>query len=76
MTVHRHIDDELLVLQRMLFEMADLVDEQMANAIDALLRRDLELAERVRGAGTRRSDAYELNDRPAVRTHSGAAPSG
>ncbi|ACY48708.1 phosphate signaling complex protein PhoU [Rhodothermus marinus] len=59
MTVHRHIDDELLVLQRMLFEMADLVDEQMANAIDALLRRDLELAERVR-ARDDEVDAYEL----------------
>lgn len=47
-TIHRHLDDELHVLADLLMEMAYLVDEQLANAVDALSKLDLEQAERVR----------------------------
>lgn len=59
MTIRRHIDLELLLLQRMLFEMAELVDAQLSDAIDALLHRDVALAEKVR-ARDDEVDAYEL----------------
>jgi phosphate transport system protein len=47
-TVHRHLDDELKLLRDLLLEMSDLVDEQFADAMNALLNRDVELAMRVR----------------------------
>lgn len=47
-TIHRHLDDELQVLRDLLMEMAYLVDEQLADAVDALSKLDLEQAERVR----------------------------
>ena len=47
-TIHRPLDDELLVLRDLLMEMTYLVDEQLADAVDALSRLDLEQAERVR----------------------------
>ena len=59
MSIRRHIDVELLLLQRMLFEMAELVDSQLSDAIDALLHRDVALAEKVR-ARDDEVDAYEL----------------
>ncbi len=48
MPVHRHLDDELKVLRDLIFEMFDRVDEQFADAINALLNRDVELADIVR----------------------------
>lgn len=47
-TIHRHLDDELQVLRDLLMEMAYLVDEQLADAVDALSKLDLDQAERVR----------------------------
>lgn len=47
-TIHRHLDDELHVLGDLLMEMSYLVDEQLADAVDALSKLDLEQAERVR----------------------------
>ncbi len=44
MPIHRHLDDELKVLRDLMFEMFDRVDEQFADAINALLNRDVELA--------------------------------
>ena len=48
MNIHRHLDDELKVLRELIVEMANLVDEQLASAIDAISRCDLELADRIR----------------------------
>lgn len=48
MTVRRHLDDELKTLRALLLEMSDQVDEQFADAINALITRDLALAEEVR----------------------------
>lgn len=47
MAVHRHLDDELDVLRSQLVKMGDLVDEQFAGAVNALLNRNEELAEEV-----------------------------
>ncbi len=47
MPIHRQLDDELKPLAAALQRMTDLVDEQFANAVQALLSRDLELAEQV-----------------------------
>lgn len=44
MPIRRHIDDELQELHALLVEMADLVDEQFSNAMNAVMTRDLELA--------------------------------
>ena len=45
---NRHLDEELAVLRRLLIEMSELVDEQLAGAIDAVSNCDLELARQVR----------------------------
>lgn len=45
---NRHLDEELATLRRMLIEMSEVVDEQVAGAIDAVSNCDLELARRVR----------------------------
>lgn len=45
---NRHLDEELAVLRRLLFEMSELVDEQVAGAIDAVSNCDVELATDVR----------------------------
>lgn len=47
MPVHRNLDAELDALQALLLRMADVVDEQFADALNALFRRDLALAEQV-----------------------------
>lgn len=43
----RVIDPELRTIRGLLARMADLVDEQFADAVDALLRQDVGMAERV-----------------------------
>src|SRR5690606_30621701 len=48
MSMHRHLDDELMRLRNLLIEMSNLVDEQLADAINAVTSCDLELAEMVR----------------------------
>jgi phosphate transport system protein len=48
MPTHRHLDDELLRLRNFLIEMSNLVDEQLADAMNAVTSCNLELAERVR----------------------------
>lgn len=47
MPVHRHLDDDLRTLRDRVFRMADLVDEQLGDALDALLRQDEALGARV-----------------------------
>lgn len=47
-SIHRHIDDELKILRGLIVEMGDLVDEQLAGAIDAVSRGDLDRAARIR----------------------------
>ncbi len=44
----RHLDDELQILRDLLVQMSDLVDEQLAAAIDAVSRCDVAAADRVR----------------------------
>lgn len=56
---NRHLDEELAVLRRLLIEMSELVDEQLAGAIDAVSNCDLELARRVRERDDE-VDAFEL----------------
>jgi phosphate transport system protein len=46
--IHRHLDDELQVLRALLVEMSNLVDEQLASAIDAVSTCDVAQAEAVR----------------------------
>ena len=55
----RHLDEELEFLRQMIFEMSDLVDEQVAGAIDAVANCDMELARRIRERDDE-VDAYEL----------------
>lgn len=45
---NRHLDVELETLRRLLVEMSEVVDEQVAGAIDAVANCDVELARRVR----------------------------
>lgn len=45
---NRHLDEELATLRKLLIEMSELVDEQVAGAIDAVSNCDLELAREVR----------------------------
>jgi phosphate transport system protein len=47
MPVHRNLDADLRHLQAMLLRMADVVDEQFADALNALFSRDIEEARRV-----------------------------
>lgn len=56
---HRHLDDELQILRRLLLEMSEVVDEQVAGAIDAVSRADLDLAAKVRERDDE-VDEYEL----------------
>ncbi len=46
--IHRHLDEELNVIRELLLEMSYLVDEQLAEAMNALMSHDVELAEQVR----------------------------
>lgn len=46
-TIRRNIDDELLTLQSYVFKMADIVETQLADGVDALFRHDLEAAAEV-----------------------------
>lgn len=46
--VHRHLDQELATLRSLLVAMANLVDEQLTDAINAAARCDVDLAQRVR----------------------------
>lgn len=48
MPIQRHLDKELLTLRRLLLDMSDLVDEQIADALNAVGQCDVELAEAVR----------------------------
>lgn len=48
MNMHRHLDDELRTLRDLLVEMSDLVDEQLAGAIDAVSTCNVEQAEAIR----------------------------
>lgn len=48
MSIHRPLDEELKVLRELVLEMSYLVDEQLAEAMNALVAGDVELAERVR----------------------------
>jgi phosphate transport system protein len=59
LTQSRQLDEELMALRTMLFEMSDLVDEQVAGAIDAVANCDIEMARRVRERDDE-VDAYEL----------------
>ncbi len=59
MLVHRHLDDELTELRNLLIDMLNLVDEQLADAINAVSTCNLEQAERVR-IRENEVDAYEL----------------
>ncbi len=56
---HRHLDEELARLRSLLIEMSELVDEQVAGAIDAVAKCDVDLARRVRKRDDE-VDAYEL----------------
>ena len=47
MPTHRHLDDELQILRNLLVQMAELVDEQLADAINAVSTCDVELGARV-----------------------------
>ena len=55
----RHLDRELAKLRSMLIEMSDLVDEQVAGAIDAVATCDVDLARRIRERDDE-VDAYEI----------------
>jgi len=57
--MHRHLDEELGTLRALLLEMANVVDEQLANAITAAVRCDETLASQVR-ARDDEVDALEL----------------
>jgi phosphate transport system protein len=59
MKTHRPLDDELQILWDLLVRMSEVVDEQLAGAIDALSNCDLDLAERVRSRDDE-VDALEL----------------
>jgi phosphate transport system protein len=48
MSIHRPLDEELKVLRELVLEMSYLVDEQLAEGMNALVAGDVELAERVR----------------------------
>jgi len=48
MSIHRPLDEELKVLRELVLEMSYLVDEQLAEAMNALTKGDVELAQRVR----------------------------
>jgi phosphate transport system protein len=47
MPIRRNLDDDLQHLQSLLLRMADIVDEQFADALDALFKRDVEQARAV-----------------------------
>ena len=51
-------DDDLASLKQMLAQMGGLAEEQLANAIDAIAKRDTKLADRVI-AGDEKIDALE-----------------
>ncbi len=56
---HRYLDDELARLRSLLIEMSEVVDEQVAGAIDAVARCDVDLALKVRMRDDE-VDAFEL----------------
>lgn len=55
----RHLDEELEVLRTLLIQMSEVVDEQVAGAIDAVANCDAELARNVRQRDDE-VDAFEL----------------
>lgn len=55
----RHLDEELDHLRTLLIEMSELVDEQVAGAIDAVANCDVDLARRIRERDDE-VDEYEL----------------
>jgi len=67
MPIHRNLDDDMDLLRTRLLDMFDLVDEQVAGALNALLEKNDELAEEVRRRDDE-VDALELEvDRHAER---------
>lgn len=56
---HRHLDEELTDLRTLLIQMSEVVDEQVAGAIDAVANCDVELARKVRNRDDE-VDAFEL----------------
>ena len=48
MSIHRPLDQELKVIRELVLEMSYLVDEQLAEAMNALTAGDVEMADRVR----------------------------
>jgi phosphate transport system protein len=57
--VHRHLDDELSHLRDLLIEMSTIVDDQIRDAIQAVSKCDLDLAQSVRDRDDE-VDAFEL----------------
>ncbi len=47
MPIHRHLDEELVLLRQLITDMFAIVDEQFANGITSLLNGDVEMAEKV-----------------------------
>jgi phosphate transport system protein len=64
MPVQRNLDRELQAVRDLLLRMADLVEEQFSDAIDALFRRDVEAAKAVR----RRDDEVDALEMQVDRT--------
>lgn len=64
MPVQRNLDRELQTVRDLLLRMADLVEEQFSDAIDALFRRDVEAAKAVR----RRDDEVDALEMEVDRT--------
>ncbi len=58
-TIRRHLDEEIQVIRDLLLEMSYLVDEQLAEAMNALTTGDVELAQQVRSRDDE-IDALEL----------------
>lgn len=57
--IHRHLDEEMQVIRDLLLEMSYLVDEQLAEAMNAVTTGDIDLAAEVRGRDDE-IDALEL----------------
>lgn len=67
MPIHRNLDDDLELLRTRLLDMFDIVDEQVASALNALLEKNDDLAEHVRRRDDE-VDAMEIEiDRRAER---------
>ena len=57
--IHRHLDEEMQVIRDLLLEMSYLVDEQLAEAMNAVTTGDVDLAQQVRSRDDE-IDALEL----------------